>query len=267
MNADDGVGLPPGAREAMTEVEFRQFYDRLRGKLRWDAADRRGALNYLTPAEVIAAIGEVTLGRTVSLAVPIESTRSADNPHPAAHQMTGTAATASPGGLSFGTDRIAMNVHGNADSHIDALCHVMFDGALYNGVPASQVTESGADALSIAVATDGIAGRGVLVDIPALRGTAWLEPGDGVTAGDVLAAEQRQQVRAGRGDLLFIRVGHRRRRMELGPWDAATARAGCIPPCWRCWPNARSPCWAATAIVRRRRVPWTAWTSPSTCWR
>ena len=150
MNAADGAGLPPGGREAMTEAEFRQLYDQLRGQLRWDAADRRGALNYLTPADVLAAIGEVSLGRTVSLAVPIESTRSADNPHPAVHQMTGTAATASPDGLSFGTDRIAMNVHGNADSHIDALCHVMFDGALYNRVPASLITDSGADALSIA---------------------------------------------------------------------------------------------------------------------
>jgi hypothetical protein len=39
-------------------------------------------------------------------------------------------------GLAFAADRIAMNVHGNADSHIDALCHVSFDGRLYNGVPA-----------------------------------------------------------------------------------------------------------------------------------
>ena len=43
----------------------------------------------------------------------------------------------SPGpasGLSFAMDRIAMNIHGNADSHIDALCHVIFDGTLYNGL-------------------------------------------------------------------------------------------------------------------------------------
>jgi len=33
----------------------------------------------------------------------------------------------------------------------------------------------------------------------------------------------------GEGDLLFVRVGHRRRRDELGPWDAAAARAGLHP--------------------------------------
>ena len=32
------------------------------------------------------------------------------------------------------------------------------------------------------------------------------------------------------GDLLFIRVGHRKRRESIGPWDAAAARAGLHPP-------------------------------------
>jgi kynurenine formamidase len=37
------------------------------------------------------------------------------------------------------------------------------------------------------------------------------------------------QVRVGPGDLLFVRVGHRLRRDELGPWDAARSRAGLQP--------------------------------------
>ncbi len=69
----------------------------------------------------------------------------------------------------------------------------------------------------------------MLLDIPRLRGVPWLEPGDVVTTADLEAAERAQQVRVGRGDLLFVRVGHRRRRRELGPWDAATARAGLHP--------------------------------------
>jgi len=213
----------------MTEAEFRELYGRLRAGLPWDARDWRGALNYLTPPDTLAAAGQVSLGRSVSLAAPVENRRTPDNPHPAVHEMTGTAADADDDGLSFGTDRISMNVHGNADSHIDALCHVMFDGYLYNGVPAGKVTEHGADELSIALARDGIAGRGVLLDIPAVRGTDWLEPGDYVTVADVRAAEERQQVSFGRGDLLFVRVGHRRRRSERGPWDAAAVRAGLHP--------------------------------------
>ena len=57
----------------------------------------------------------------------------------------------------------------------------------------------------------------------------WLEPGDHVTGADLLAAERDQGVRVARGDIVLVRVGHRRRRAELGPWDAAAARAGLHP--------------------------------------
>ena len=55
------------------------------------------------------------------------------------------------------------------------------------------------------------------------------EPGDHVTADDLAAAETAQDVHIGQGDLLFVSVGHRRRRHELGAWDAARARAGLHP--------------------------------------
>jgi kynurenine formamidase len=213
----------------MTEAEFRSLYERLRAQVPWGPEDRRGALNFITPAEVLAALGEARLGRTVSLAAPVEDWATPDNPDPAQHQMTGPLGADAGPGLSFSMDRIAMNIHGNADSHVDALCHVIFDGRLYNGVPAETVTESGAAELSIAVAADGIVGRGVLLDVPRSRGVPWLEPGDDVTADDLLAAERDQGVRVGRGDIVLVRVGHRLRRTELGPWDAASGRAGLHP--------------------------------------
>ena len=213
----------------MTEAEFRSLYERLRAQVPWGPEDRRGALNYITPAEVLAALGEARLGRTISLAAPVEDWATPDNPDPAQHQMTGPLGADAGPGLSFSMDRIAMNIHGNADSHVDALCHVIFDGKLYNGVPAETVTESGAAELSIAVTADGIVGRGVLLDVPRSRGVPWLEPGDDVTADDLLAAERDQGVRVGRGDIVLVRVGHRLRRTELGPWDAASGRAGLHP--------------------------------------
>ncbi len=215
---------------SLDAAEFAALYERLRRASDWGAADRRGALNHLTHAELLAAVGEVRLGRTVTLEAPIESRVTADNPDPSVHEMTGPPGDqADPEGLTFAQDRLAINVHGNADSHIDALCHVMYRKALYNGVPADAVSATGASELSIEVAKDGIAGRGVLLDIPRLRGIPWLEPGDHVTADDLARAADAQEVRVGRGDLLFVRVGHRRRRRELGPWDAAHARAGLHP--------------------------------------
>jgi kynurenine formamidase len=214
----------------LTAAEFRALYDRVKDMSRWGPADRRGALNNISPAQVIAAASAVWRGRAVSLAAPVESEVTADNPDPAVHQMTHPGTSSAPAsGLSFATDRIAMNIHGNADSHIDALCHVSFDGTLYNGLSAGTVTAAGATELSIEVAGGGIAGRGLLLDIPRVRGVPWLEPGDHVTADDLIMAEAAQEVRIGPGDLLFIRVGHRSRRRALGPWDSANGRAGLHP--------------------------------------
>jgi hypothetical protein len=112
------------------------FYERVKHLSRRGPADRLGELGNISPARVAAA-SSVRLGRAVSLAAPMDSQATRDNPDPAVHEMTHTPISSGPGsGLSFAMDRVAMNIHGNADSHIDALSHVIFDGTLYNGVSA-----------------------------------------------------------------------------------------------------------------------------------
>jgi len=217
-------------RTGMSEDDFRALFDRLRQQVPWGPSDTRGALNYITPKTVLDAAGGVALGRSVSMAAPIEHRVAADNPEPARHEMTQSGDDAPADGLAFALDRIAMNIHGNADTHLDALSHVIFDDALYNGVPADTVTdEAGARELSVSMDADGIVGRGVLLDVPRARGIPWLDPGDHVTADDVKAAEADQQIHVGEGDLVFIRVGHRLHRAQQGPWDSAAARAGLHP--------------------------------------
>ena len=214
----------------LNAAEFRSLYERPRDGTDWGPDDRRGALNNMAPAQLAAAAHAVQTGRTVSLAAPIEATPSADNPDPLVDRITPPAAGGTEAsGLDFALDTLSLHVHGNADSHIDALCHVVYNGTLYNDVPAAAWTADGAGQLSIGVAAEGIAGRAVLLDIPRLRGIDWLEPGDHVTAGDLTSAEAAQAVRVEAGDILLVRVGHRRRRAMLGPWDAATARAGLHP--------------------------------------
>jgi kynurenine formamidase len=218
------------ASRSLSNAEFRSLYERLRDGTDWGPGDRRGTLNNLTAAQTAAAARSVRLGRTVSLAAPVESQASADNPDPWVHQITLPAADrADPDGLDFALDTLSLHVHGNADTHLDALCHVVYDGTLYNGVPATTWTSDGAGQLSVAVAAQGIAGRAVLLDIPRLRGVDWLEPGDHVTADDLTRAQAAQRVQIAAGDILLVRVGHRLRRATLGPWDAATARAGLHP--------------------------------------
>jgi kynurenine formamidase len=148
--------------------------------------------------------------------------------------MTGLAdVPVGSGKLRFATDYIGMNVHGDAHTHVDALCHVAYDGLLYGGIPARTLTSAGAGDLPIDIASTGLVGRGVLLDIPSARGVAWLEPGDHVTTEDLRQAEVAQNVRVGPGDILCVRVGHRRRRTHVGAWDVANSRAGLHPTAMR----------------------------------
>ncbi|MFD9305662.1 cyclase family protein [Streptomyces sp. NPDC060048] len=213
----------------MDERAFRALHARLRDEARAGGAGARGALDHMTPERVVAAAAEVRLGRAISLASPIETRPGPDSPDPACHWLTGPVFDErGTDGVRFATDRFAMNVHGDADSHLDALCHVVFDGESYAGSPAGDGAE-GTHPLTVDLVANGVVGRGVLLDIPGLRGAAWLEPGAEVTADDLTAAESAQGVRVGPGDILLVRVGHRGRRRELGPWNAARARAGLHP--------------------------------------
>ncbi|MGT2526444.1 cyclase family protein [Streptomyces nojiriensis] len=222
---------PAAGAPRLTAAEFAELYARVRRPPGAAPGDpRRGALEELTPDRVRGAAAEVNAGRPVTMAARVETERGPDDPEPCEHVMTGAVRGGiASTGLQFARDRFTMNVHGDADSHLDALCHVIYDGTLYGGVDANSVTPDGATALTVEAVRDGIVGRGVLLDIPRLRGVPWLEPGDHVTLDDLTAAERAQRVRVGEGDLLFVRVGHRRRRDELGAWHAAELRAGLHP--------------------------------------
>jgi kynurenine formamidase len=129
----------------------------------------------------------------------------------------------------FIKDFVGADYHNDGHSHLDALCHVSYLGKLFAGAPASSATEAGAALGDVTTVSDGIVGRGVLLDIPRLHAVSWTEPGDQVTADELVAAEHSQQVRVGRGDLLFVRQGHNLRLATLGPWDTEHAKAGLHP--------------------------------------
>jgi kynurenine formamidase len=198
---------------------------------RWGEGDQRGALNYLEPSRVVEASRLVQEGTTVTLSLPMNTEAAADNPEPAVHYMTTTpdGADSAPGELRFAKDFVGADYHNDGHTHIDAFCHVIYEGSLYNGAPAAAVTDDGAAADSIEVLANGLVARGVLLDVPRLRGAPWLEPGQHVFRDDLEAAEAEQGVSVGEGDVLLVRTGHTRRLAELGPWDTATAKSGLHP--------------------------------------
>jgi kynurenine formamidase len=207
--------------------EFDKLYESIKTWGLWGTDDERGALNYITPTQVTAAAALVRDGTSVSLALPLNTLTGPDNPKPVAHFMTMLPDVAvDSGSLRLALDYIGMEFHGDAHSHIDALCHVLYNGTMYNGMPASEIRSNGTSKQSIDVAAAGIVTRGVLLDIPRLRGVPWLEPGEYVFTEDLLAAEDAQGVHLRQGDVLYLRTGHHRRRLELGAWDASVAKAG-----------------------------------------
>ena len=107
MGGTERTGFDPATSSPgrLSEAEFGALYQRVRSQVPWGPADRRGALNYLTPATVLAAMAEVRLGRAVSLAAPVETWITLDNPQPCQHEMTQTAGTPPAPGLSFALDR------------------------------------------------------------------------------------------------------------------------------------------------------------------
>jgi kynurenine formamidase len=224
------IGRVSDESEQMTTEEFDQLFDELKTWGRWTGSNVPGTLNYLTPARTAAAASQVRTGRTVTMSLPVNTLISADNPRPAVHSMSRLHPTEpGPNTVGFATDFLGMDFHGNAHTHMDALCHVSYRGSLYDGIPAETVTRSGGTTGTVDDYRNGLAGRGVLLDLPRLRGVRWLEPGEAVTAAELEAAEQAHGVRLGEGDIFVFRTGEHRRRLELGPWDMNKERAGLHP--------------------------------------
>ena len=218
-------------RFEVTRAEFGEIFRTLSSWGRWGERDERGALNLLGPERVVEAARLVRDGTTVTLSLPMNTKAAEDNPEPAVHYMTTIQGDGDneSGTLRFAKDFVGADYHHDGHTHIDALCHVIYEGSLYNGTPAGAVTARGAEADSIEVLANGLVARGVLLDIPRLRGVPWLEPGQHVFRDELEAAELEQGITVGEGDVLLVRTGHTRRLSELGPWPTANAKAGLHP--------------------------------------
>jgi kynurenine formamidase len=222
------MATAPGAKP-VSAAEFAEVYEQCKNWGRWGAEDQRGALNYITPRQVAAATALVRSGITVGCSWPLDTKAGPDNPKPVVHHMTmlADADIGDGGSLRFTADFVGVEFHGDAHSHIDALCHVVYQGRLYNGLAVEEAVGSvGASRQTMDVAHNGLVSRGVLLDIPRLRGTAWVEPGEALLGDELEAAERSQGVRMGEGDVVLLRTGHARKRLDEGPWDAANAKAG-----------------------------------------
>jgi kynurenine formamidase len=105
-------------------------------------------------------------------------------------------------------DYFGMLFHGTTFTHIDALCHVSYNGKLYNGHPFDEhLSGGGAEWGSIDPWFDGITSRGVLLDVGVGRPEGCVTLGHPVTPDDLDAAAERGNVRVEAGDVVVVRSG------------------------------------------------------------
>lgn len=194
---------------------------------RWGKSDQMGTVNLITPAKRRQAAALVTEGVPISLGHNTDAKKAADNGSPFKLKMLFTGAH--PTG-QFVVDDYEVTYHGLAHTHMDALCHMAWNGKLYNGVPMTSVTEEGATQLAVTAFKNGIFTRGILVDIPRLKNVPYLEPGTAIYPEDLEAWEKKAGVKIGSGDVVFIRTGRWARRAAKGAWDPASI-AGLYATC------------------------------------
>jgi kynurenine formamidase len=179
---------------------------------RWGKDDRLGAVNTITPAKRQAAAALVKTGTIVSLAHDLITEKAIDAPLPFSLQIsTSPRLTA--------RDRIDIDFHGITYSHLDALCHVSHAGILYNGLSFKEEAKvpEGCGTMGIANLRNGIVTRGVLIDIPRLKGLPYLEQGTHVYREDIEAWEKKAGVKVSSGDVLLLRTGRWALREKIGP--------------------------------------------------
>lgn len=202
---------------SVTAAQYERWKTELSNWGRWGKNDEIGALNLITAAKRKQAAALVKEGVSVSLAADADTAKAVDNPSPYEITMQG-----------IGSDRIAVDYHGIAHTHLDSLAHINEKGVFYNGYAPDQqaVLKDRHSRNSIHNVKSGIFTRGILIDIPRLKGVPYLEPGTPIYVEDLEAWERRAHVRVSSGDALFVRTGVWARRKALGPWLRGRAPGG-----------------------------------------
>lgn len=190
----------------VTAADLRRWMTELSNWGRWGANDQLGALNLITPevrrraAALVRAGVSVTLSRQATTVVPV----AAGAPSPNAWQRD---FLVNANGAAV--ERLTAPVHGTWQTHLDGLCHFFYEGKSFNGYPQEQVASAatGCTKLDIDALKDGIITRGVLVDIPRLKGVPYLEGGYAVTREDLEAWERMSGITVSAGDVVLVHTG------------------------------------------------------------
>lgn len=166
-----------------------------------------GTLNLVTPEVTLKAIQTVRTGQVISCSRPVTDREPIRGNVCFEHTMLNAGAwdlePDRPESLNS-ADHVAYRTHGMVNTHLDALAHVGHDGKGFNGHGFHDMVtkEEGVKRAAIGDARS-IVTRGVLIDIPRMRGVSHLEPGEYVKPEEVESVASWLES----GDAAVIRTG------------------------------------------------------------
>jgi len=187
-----------GGADAVTADAFDRWMTEFSNWGRWGSDDELGTLNLITDEKRTQAASLVQTGVTVSLSRPLRLGQRATF-------QRGFNNIFAYGGPGLGEraqwieEQHQIGYHGSPLTHLDALCHVAWDGLTYNGRAfETMATETdGCTANGVAPLRDGIVTRGLLMDLPGA---------DRIQVEDIESWEQRTGISISQGDALLLRT-------------------------------------------------------------
>jgi kynurenine formamidase len=190
---------------------FAEVAGRVRNWGRWGPDDEIGTLNLVDDRARRRAAAAVVSGKAFALGLPLSEAEGIQagfvkgrvNPTRTMIQVN-EALSPDPDWIRTSEDLLTMATQ--SATHWDALAHASYGGVIYNGYPASSVTEAGAARCGIhRLGT--VVGRGVLLDVARAKRVDVLDPGYPIMPADLDEACALAGVDVASGDIVLVRTG------------------------------------------------------------
>lgn len=184
-----------------------EYFTKLRelsARRRFGKNDRLGSVNLIDTAARLRGARSVETGVAVSVSRTLEpggNARGDERPAFAIEVFSGEY-----GVMCFSSDHVELDCHGHNNTHLDGFNHMGLDRTWYGDWSVDDT--SGPSVVDFAGA--GLVTRGVLADIPAVRGTDWVSPDEPVTDEDIELALKAAGVTFEPGDALLLYMGRDR---------------------------------------------------------
>jgi kynurenine formamidase len=245
MSDDGGADMPGANPNDAYDGWLLELVDRPR----FAPGDRIGTANHIDAAARLRAAAAILTGECIPLGRPViegdgaEALVTVDVNLVQVPDFNGRPWGSGGMPLDAAGDVTHVSAHGRTNTHLDALNHMGRGGHWYSGFA---VDDPAGPSLA-PLAGHGLFTRGVLVDVPAVRGTDWVDSREPVTGDDIDAALAARGTVFEPGDALLLYMGRDRyeaagREMQIGSGEP-TPGAGPGAARWIVEHEASILCW------------------------